>query len=502
MWLHAGILFVASAAVALAGYAMSVPHDYPTFWPLAGLALFALLATDRREWPLLIGVTVLAALAVDLLYHKGILLAVGTELASAAESWLGATLIRRATGERPHLYSIRQVVSFVGFGALLAPAVGATLGTLVNVAAGDVVSWPVFWAVWWIADAAGVIVVAPPLLTGIAWIRAFRDQSRTDRRKSWSMFAAGTALAALFAVAAWYIFTSAGDAVHYEFLLIVGVVAAGAIGGPFAAATGFFAIASSAVAGIAYVAPHSTTVLAERAEAVLQVQSFLLMAGVTSMSLAAAVSDNKMLASHAVEDAERLRTSTQRLERMVQQIISVMGRVVEARDPYTQGHEEGVARLSRLIATEMGMPTEEVEGIEMAALVHDIGKLAVPSEILTKPGKISETEYELIKAHSRAGYDILRDVDFEWPVADIILQHHERMDGSGYPNGISGDEIFMAARVIAVADVIEAMGSHRPYRPALGLDAAMAAIMGDAERFDPDVVAACVRLHERGAITL
>lgn len=203
-----------------------------------------------------------------------------------------------------------------------------------------------------------------------------------------------------------------------------------------------------------------------------------------------------------IQAEEALLATNDRLEGVLKSITTTMGKVVEARDPYTQGHEQGVAKLSKQIAEEMGMAEDDVAAIEVSALVHDIGKLAVPAEILTKPGRISKTEFELIKVHSQAGHDILKDIDFAWPVADIVLQHHERLDGSGYPNGIVGDEMLMAARVIAVADVIEAMSAHRPYRAALGLDVAMAEITGHPERFDPEVVSAAVRLYERGSIEL
>ncbi len=194
--------------------------------------------------------------------------------------------------------------------------------------------------------------------------------------------------------------------------------------------------------------------------------------------------------------------SSARLEGVLRSVVQTMGKVIEARDPYTQGHEKGVATIATLIAKELGLREDEVDGVEVAALVHDIGKLTVPAEILTKPGRLSDIEFSLIKVHSQAGYDILKDIDFDWPVADIVLQHHERMDGSGYPSGLLGDEISMAARILMVADVIEAMAAHRPYRPALGLDAAIVEITGHPEKFDPQVVAACVGLYEAGRIEL
>ena len=192
--------------------------------------------------------------------------------------------------------------------------------------------------------------------------------------------------------------------------------------------------------------------------------------------------------------------SNSRLERMVFDITQAMGRVVEVRDPYTKGHEVRVAQLAMLLAEEMGLSNDEIAGVEMAGVVHDIGKLAVPAEILSKPGALSELEFALVKTHAKAGYDILKGIDFPWPVADAVLQHHERMDGSGYPEGLHGADICATARILAVADVVEAMSSHRPYRPALGVEAAVAEIAGHSERYDPDVVMACLKLHESGRI--
>jgi putative nucleotidyltransferase with HDIG domain len=179
-----------------------------------------------------------------------------------------------------------------------------------------------------------------------------------------------------------------------------------------------------------------------------------------------------------------------------------MGKVVEVRDPYTEGHEVRVARLAKQIAQEMQLPASDVEAIEMAGLVHDIGKLSVPAEILTKPGRLSEIEFRLIKEHPQAGYEILKDIEFPWPLAEMVLAHHERRDGSGYPRGLRGDEIIEGARVLAVADVVEAMASHRPYRPALGLDAAFAQLKENADKYDPGAVRACIALHESGRIEL
>jgi PAS domain S-box-containing protein len=200
-------------------------------------------------------------------------------------------------------------------------------------------------------------------------------------------------------------------------------------------------------------------------------------------------------------DAEReLKDSYARLERMVRDVAEAMGRIVESRDPYTQGHQERVTEISRLIGREMGLPATDIDAIEMAALVHDVGKLAVPAELLNKPGRLSEIELRLIKVHSEQGHAILRDIEFGSPVAEIVLQHHERMDGSGYPQGLSGEAIMPASRILAVADVVEAMASHRPYRPALGLAPAIEEISTHPEKYDSGVTAACKALYERGKL--
>lgn len=197
-----------------------------------------------------------------------------------------------------------------------------------------------------------------------------------------------------------------------------------------------------------------------------------------------------------------LEESYEHLERMSRDMVQTLGRVVEARDPYTQGHEERAAELCRLIAMQMGMSDEDVEVLETAALVHDIGKLRVPAEILNKPGELSKLEYDLIKEHPRHGYEILKGIAFEWPIADLVLQHHERMDGSGYPRGAGGDEIAMPARILAIADVVEAMATDRPYRAALGLDAAVDELRAHPEKYDPRVVAAFFALCGGGCIKL
>jgi len=180
--------------------------------------------------------------------------------------------------------------------------------------------------------------------------------------------------------------------------------------------------------------------------------------------------------------------------------IEAMALTVETRDPYTAGHQRRVSNLARGIATEMGVSEDQIQGVRMAGVIHDIGKISVPGEILSKPGKISQNEFGIIKEHPQVGYNILKTVDFSWPIAQIVLQHHERMDGSGYPNGISGENILLEARILAVADVVEAMASNRPYRPALGIDIALKEISKNrGSSYDPKVVDACLRLfNEKG----
>ncbi len=174
-----------------------------------------------------------------------------------------------------------------------------------------------------------------------------------------------------------------------------------------------------------------------------------------------------------------------------------MGHVVETRDPYTAGHERRVAELAVALGAELGLPAAELEGLRLAALIHDIGKIAVPAEILAKPGRLSEVEFNLIRQHARAGYEILAAIDFGAPVAEIVLQHHERLDGSGYPEGLAGEQILLEARILAVADTVEAMSSHRPYRAALGMEAALDEVRCRAgSGYDPEVAAACLRVVE------
>lgn len=193
-------------------------------------------------------------------------------------------------------------------------------------------------------------------------------------------------------------------------------------------------------------------------------------------------------------EEELLRTA-ENLNNSLAGTIRAMSRIVDLRDPYTAGHQKRMADLAGTIAAEMGMDKERVDFIRLAGSIHDIGKISVPAEILSKPAKLSETELNLVRIHPQAGYDMLKDVDFPWPIADVILQHHERVDGSGYPNGLKGDEMLAEARILAVADVVESMVSHRPYRATLGLDSALEEIEKNrGVLYDQEVVDACLDL--------
>ncbi|MEJ2592019.1 MAG: response regulator [Candidatus Thiodiazotropha sp.] len=193
-----------------------------------------------------------------------------------------------------------------------------------------------------------------------------------------------------------------------------------------------------------------------------------------------------------------LMESEMRLRRHLLETVSAVAAMVEMRDPYTAGHQRRVADIATAIARELDMPETQIEGLNLAAAVHDVGKINVPAEILSNPGRLTAPEFSLIRQHSETGYEILKGIDFPWPIAQMVLQHHERTDGSGYPRGLRGDEILQEARILAVADVIEAMASHRPYRPGLGIDAALDEITSHrGSMFDPDVVDAALRLFRQ-----
>ncbi len=194
---------------------------------------------------------------------------------------------------------------------------------------------------------------------------------------------------------------------------------------------------------------------------------------------------------------EELRESYARHQKALAGSIQAIGLTIEMRDPYTAGHQHRVSKLSTAIASEMGLDNARIEGVKMAGDIHDIGKIYVPAEILSKPGKLSEIEMSIIRTHSQVGYDILKNIEFPWPISQIVYQHHERQDGTGYPNKLKGEDILLEARIISVADVVEAMSSHRPYRPAPGIEKALAEIQrGRSLQYDAVVVDACLRLFQ------
>ena len=191
----------------------------------------------------------------------------------------------------------------------------------------------------------------------------------------------------------------------------------------------------------------------------------------------------------------KLKESYLQIKKSVDGIIQAMSQMLETRDPYTAGHQRRVADIARNIAIEMNLTEKQVEGIFMAGMVHDVGKISIPTEILSKPGRLSSIEFDLIKTHPQIGYDILKSIEFPWPLAEMVYQHHERFNGSGYPRGLSGDGILLGARIICVADVVEAMASSRPYRDALGIDKALSEISDKKGKlFDKDVVEICIRI--------
>lgn len=204
-----------------------------------------------------------------------------------------------------------------------------------------------------------------------------------------------------------------------------------------------------------------------------------------------------------IRDISDIQNGIDRLNSAMGGIVRAMSLTVEARDPYTAGHQRKVADISIAIAGLMRLSPEQTKGLEMAALIHDLGKINVPYEILNKPGRLTATEFEIIKSHPKIGYDIMKTIDFPWPLAKAVYQHHERIDGSGYPEGVGGDDIILEAKILAVSDVVEAMASHRPYRPAIGLSKALDEIeQRRGTLYDPAVVDACLVLFREKNFTI
>ena len=194
-----------------------------------------------------------------------------------------------------------------------------------------------------------------------------------------------------------------------------------------------------------------------------------------------------------------LRHSFIKIRKTLEETVETLASAVEIKDPYTAGHQKRVSRLATAIAEEMQLPEDNIRGLHLASAIHDIGKIYIPAEILTKPGSLSPIEFDLIKTHPKVGSDILKSIDFPWPIAKIILQHHEKMDGSGYPHGLTGKDILLEAKILVVADVVEAISSHRPYRPALGTKRALEEVSNYKNSlFSPEVVDACKRIFKQG----
>lgn len=199
------------------------------------------------------------------------------------------------------------------------------------------------------------------------------------------------------------------------------------------------------------------------------------------------------------EDFTVRKDAEERLRQTLKDTVKVMASTVEMRDPYTAGHQKRVASLAKAISKKIGLSDDRIEGLLLASQIHDIGKIKVPAEILSKPTHLSDIEFELVKTHAEAGYQLLKEIDFPWPIATIIRQHHEKLDGSGYPLGIKKEKILMESQILTVADIVEAMASHRPYRPALGTEVAMKEILEEkGVKLDSVIVDACVELFNEG----
>ncbi|MCK4824731.1 HD domain-containing protein [bacterium] len=197
---------------------------------------------------------------------------------------------------------------------------------------------------------------------------------------------------------------------------------------------------------------------------------------------------------------ENLKDSNVKLEKLMQDDLNILSSVIEIRDPFTSGHQQNVTKLATAISNELGLSKDVIEGIRVAAKIHDIGKIKIPLEILSKGGKLMDLEMEIIKTHPETGFELLKDIDFPWPIADIVYQHHERLDGSGYPQGLTESDIIFEAKILGVADVVEAIAYHRPYRAALGLKAALKEIENNRGiLYDLEIVKTCLLLfNERG----
>ncbi len=196
---------------------------------------------------------------------------------------------------------------------------------------------------------------------------------------------------------------------------------------------------------------------------------------------------------------EMVQKRTEKIKRVQENMMLTIARIIGTKDPYIAGHHERVSQLAVAIAREMLIPEEQIEGIRVTSMVHDIGKINVPAEILSKPGKLTDIEFGLIQQHTTTGYEVLKTIDYPWPIAEIVLQHHENINGTGYPYGLKDGDILIEAQIIRVADVVEAMSSHRPYRAALGLEAAIEELLiGRGEKYNQEAVDICVKIFKEG----
>ena len=219
-------------------------------------------------------------------------------------------------------------------------------------------------------------------------------------------------------------------------------------------------------------------------------------------SVTGVVNDKGELSHHlaTIQDMSELHREEEKARKALVATVRAIAATVDARDPYTAGHMSRVADIAQKIANEMKLDPQIRQGLSLGCLIHDIGKIGIPSEILNKPGRLSGTEFELLKQHCQIGYDIIKDIEFPWPIGEMILQHHERLDGSGYPHGLKGEDIVLEARILAVADVFEAITSHRPYRPAHSKQEALKIFKSERGRLDPEIVDCCLDLVYSGAV--
>jgi response regulator RpfG family c-di-GMP phosphodiesterase len=214
---------------------------------------------------------------------------------------------------------------------------------------------------------------------------------------------------------------------------------------------------------------------------------------------AALIEHERKLAAERERQLEQEAVHLRELHNTLIESVTAIAATVEMRDPYTSGHQRRVSNLAVIIGKELKLSAHDLEGLQIAGVVHDVGKIRIPAEILTKPGRLDEVEFNFIKTHAQTSHDILKNIRFPWPIAEIVGQHHERLDGSGYPKGLTGDQILMEAKILAVADVIESMSTHRPYRKSLGIDAAIGEIQaGRGKRYEPSVVDAFMSIHRQG----